>query len=466
LGVAFDAYGRLNRDLALMGRFVVAPIQELSESMETAAQMKLSADAALAANQRPDLEYMRASVHDLGRFLERYRSELAVAQNPSADAVRFRFDLEQAHRTELLAEEKTAMDEVGRSLERISATVDSTSATPTAARISNDARNLRTALRRLLRVNATYVEIENAAIEHRSNETWGRMAIVGLLGLFSSLALGVHVHRAIAPRIRRLVKQVRRFQDLGVHHRMVEEGRDEIAVLANALDTGFAAIAARDRERERFLAVVAHELKTPMTSILGFTELALQRSENAEVRKRALDLVRSHASRLGRLIDDLLLAASARSGALPFRPQPVDPAVLVERVASEVTTAVPGRSFELDLAEGRPILADDRLLTQAVWTLLTYAAAVAEEGRPLAVHLVWAGARLRLEVLFDAPSVPAEEIERTSAPFASVQYEGGGGIRSAVGLFLCREIARVHGGTLLTMNLTKSQRMLVLDLPA
>ncbi len=77
-----------------------------------------------------------------------------------------------------------------------------------------------------------------------------------------------------------------------------------------------------------------------------------------------------------------------------------------------------------------------------------------------------AGARLRLEVVFDAPSVRAEEMERAFAPFASVQYEGGSGIRSAVGLFLCREIARVHGGTLLAMNPTEVQRMLVLDLPA
>jgi K+-sensing histidine kinase KdpD len=105
-------------------------------------------------------------------------------------------------------------------------------------------------------------------------------------------------------------------------------------------------------------------------------------------------------------------------------------------------------------------------LTQAVWALLTYAAAVAETGRPISVRLEPEGARLRLEVTFDAPFVRAEEMEQAFAPFASVQYEGGSGIRSAVGLFLCREIARVHGGTLLAMNPTEVQRMLVLDLPA
>ena len=96
------------------------------------------------------------------------------------------------------------------------------------------------------------------------------------------------------------------------------------------LDAGSPPLLAQDRERERFLAIVAHELKTPMTSIWA-SPSSRSRPESAEVRARALGLVRSHASRLGRLIDDLLLAASTRSGALPFRPQSVDAAGLTKR---------------------------------------------------------------------------------------------------------------------------------------
>jgi hypothetical protein len=52
-----------------------------------------------------------------------------------------------------------------------------------------------------------------------------------------------------------------RFRDLGVNEKVVDTGDDEIAVLGNALDTGFSAIAARDRERDQFLAVTATNLK-------------------------------------------------------------------------------------------------------------------------------------------------------------------------------------------------------------
>jgi len=465
LAVAFIGYGRLASDFSLMRRFVLAPIEGISEAMEYAARLRLTAEA--APERDPDLPLMQQWQRDVNLFLQRYRTEWAVAGNPSADARRFRADLERAQQGDLVADEQAAMNDVGSSLERIDAKLASLGTNGhVAASIEADARDLRTALRKLLRANVAFIEIENASIERRSRQTHRWMWVIGLAGLAGSFALGLHVHRAIAPRIRRLVREVQRFKELGVHQRVLEEGRDEIAILANALDAGFAAIATQDRERERFLAIVAHELKTPMTSILGFTELALSRPESAEVRARALDLVRSHASRLGRLIDDLLLAASTRSGALPFRPQSVDAGALTQKVANEVMMAMPARRFEVDVAGRTHLLADEHLLTQAIWTLLTYAAAVAESGHVICVRLEPAGARLRLEVKFDAPSVAAEEMERAFAPFASVQYEGGSGIRSAVGLFLCREIARVHGGALLALNPTPIQRVLVLDLPA
>src|SRR4029434_6602766 len=131
-------------------------------------------------------------------------------------------------------------------------------------------------------------------------------------------------------------------------------------------------------------------------------------------------------------MDNLLLAASTRSGALPFRPQSVDPAALTQKVAAEVVTTMPKRRFDVDVSRGRYLLADEHLLTQAVWTLLTYAAAVADTARTNTVRLDPASARLRVKWMFEAPAAPGEEMERAFEPFASVQYEGGSGIRSAV----------------------------------
>jgi signal transduction histidine kinase len=230
---------------------------------------------------------MRLWKRDVALFFERYRTQWAVADVSNADALRFHEDLDRANRRDLLSDENRALDHLEHSLDRIDAAFATAGPdVQVAASVEPHARELRTALRALLRVKVEFIEIANAAIQRRGRDRQRWMAIAGLLGLLGSLALGLQVHRAIAPRIRRLVTEVQRFKELGVHQRVLEEGRDEIAILANALDAGFDAIASRDHERERFLAIVAHELKTPMTSILGFTELALAHPDNAQVRAR------------------------------------------------------------------------------------------------------------------------------------------------------------------------------------
>src|SRR5262245_62504400 len=103
--------------------------------------------------------------------------------------------------------------------------------------------------------------------------------------------MGSLVRRTIAPRIRRLVDKVHRFRDLGVVDQIVDRGDDEIAVLGNALDTGFSAIAARDRERDQFMAVAAHELKTPITSIHGFASVLACHPADRTIADRAIDSI-------------------------------------------------------------------------------------------------------------------------------------------------------------------------------
>jgi signal transduction histidine kinase len=464
--MAFISFDQLTGDVRFMNRYVLAPVEGIANAMEQAAQFQTKIEDVRAGYVVDPVTMTRMNVQ-IAEFMARYRRDWAVAGNTSEDARRFRAELARAKRTDLIDEESQAMAAVERDVDHLRASLAAqgtgTEWTPGAW---DDVRDLRTVLRQLLIVNMGYVKVALDAFGSDSEQTRTTMLIVGLTGLFLAVGLGIQVRQAIAPRIVRLVGMVRKFQEFGVHERVLERGRDEIAILANALDAGFAAIAARDRERERFLAIVAHELKTPMTTILGFTELALTHPEDAAVRARALELVRRQAGRLGRLIDDLLLAASARTGALPFRPQPTDLGSLVKKVIAEVEVAMPGRRFELEAREPVHLLADERLLAQAIWSALTYAAVITEPRRPMVIRMVRSGPRTGLEIVIVAPTVPASEIERSFEPFASVQYETGEGMRSAVGLSLCREIARLHGGSLHASNLSETERSLVMDLPS
>src|SRR6188508_2847123 len=73
------------------------------------------------------------------------------------------------------------------------------------------------------------------------------MFVVGIIATALVFFVGLHVRKAIGTRIRSLVENVRCFQESGVYARIADTGRDDIAVLSNALDAGLYAIASREK---------------------------------------------------------------------------------------------------------------------------------------------------------------------------------------------------------------------------
>jgi signal transduction histidine kinase len=263
-----------------------------------------------------------------------------------------------------------------------------------------------------------------------------------------TLVLGLYVRQAVAPRIKRLVAQVHRFRESGTFERMVDHGKDDIAVLAHALDAGFSSIATRERDREQFLAVAGHELKTPITSIHGYASLLISHPPPATDLNRALAAISRQSTRLSRLIDTLLLAVKARPGKLRFEPKPFDLSELVERVLREIQPLLLKKTFLPQIQENISILGDEALLEHALWSLFACASSLSAEDAPLhvAFYSVDHTASLAIDIKVKGVSLP--ELQEIFTPFQVVEYESGGGIRSSVGLYLCREIVRIHNGSL------------------
>ena len=304
---------------AFIRRFVIAPITQLTHAIETSAAMLKSAQAG-GLDVRPGHPDMITAVDNLSQFMRTYRSEFMTANNPSKYAERFRSDLHARNQDSLIAAEEVGVAAVEQALDRLRAEASQVGGSP--ERIKAELQSLRVALRGLLRTNGSFVEVSHTVLEDRTRTARFRLVLVGVIGVILSTLLGLRVRRAVIPRMNRIVTAVRDFQRGGRHQRVNDMGNDEITVLANAVDAGLEAIERRDREREHFLSVAAHELKTPLTSILGFTQAALEHPENEPVRRRALEVIRRHARRLGRLVEDLFLAAGAQTGQLQFPPRP------------------------------------------------------------------------------------------------------------------------------------------------
>jgi signal transduction histidine kinase len=295
-----------------------------------------------------------------------------------------------------------------------------------------------------------------------SSRTW--LFTIAIVGAAVVLLLGLHVRNAIVIRIHSLVENVRGFQESGVYARTADPGTDDIAVLSNALDVGLYAIASREKEREQFLSMAAHELRTPVTSIRGFASMLLNRPLTPSETHRAVETINRQSWRLGRLIEAIFLTMQARSGSLHFEPKPFNLSLLVQRVLKEIDLFMAGKSFCVDVQQNVSVLGDEALLEHALWSLFACATAVSSESEPIRVSFGvdgWASLKVDLK----KTDMPIPEIQELFLPTRSVEYKVGSGDRVRIGLYLCREIVRVHNGRLEAHQVSDKRPEFLLELP-
>lgn len=446
LGIA--SLQELAKDSAFMQRYVLVPIQGINAAL----------DDITSLGDHPRDTHI---VDRIDAFTKHYRDEIQVAGSSRPDARRQTEELRRSGNLALIDQERLAVASLQQGVKRLSAAANGTGVSQADL---DGPDGPRARLHELLRINLQFVDAAEDDLTASAARTRVVLVSVGLLGVVLSGVLAWRVRMAIAPRIEMLIRKIHRFHEFGIHERTVMRGHDDIAVLSNALDVGFAAISERSRERETFLAVAAHELKTPLTSILGFVQAAVAHPEQ---RERALDIIRRQARRLAHLVEDLLWAAQERSGQLAFQPIPVDFAKVARGMAREVEDSVPSHRIVLAAPQdGIPVLADQALITHALWGLLTYAGVLSVADAPLDVAIERTHAHVIMELRIHGPPLPPEDQIRIFDPFATIQYEGGTAVRSAMGLSLCRRIANLHGGSLRVDDKPGVGPVFILELPA
>lgn len=456
LGLGVHGVARVMEALDYTYRFVVPPLEGLAEALHDAGQLGAS-----PGRTDPALDARVERVRD---FLERYREEWLLEGNQEADAVRAEAYLQRTGKGHLIVRER-------RALERAVVAVQALEASRAAGLDGDDperaAASLTGALEELVAVHADFVRLAGGRTAERSLRTQRVLLVAGAAGIMAAALLGLFVRAGIAPRLRRLTRSVRHFRERGEHEPVQDEGRDEVAVLANALDAGLASIVARDDERRRFLAVAAHELRTPLTSIRGFTEAALRHPERAALRERALQVVQQQSLRLSRLVEELFLLTRVERGDVRFQPAPLDLSALARRVGAEVSAGRTRDGLLVEAPEEVHVLGDARLLEQGLWSLFSHAAALSADGAPLRVVVEDGAAHARVTVhLRPAVACAHDDVAQLTSPLAGLQYEGPGRVHVGLGLHLCREVARVHGGALRVSRSEAGDLVLSLEVPA
>ncbi|MDO5736727.1 MAG: ATP-binding protein [Propionibacteriaceae bacterium] len=295
--------------------------------------------------------------------------------------------------------------------------------------------------------------------------------LVTLLGIGVPLVIAVVaatsyavVGRALAPveAIRRMVAGVSTAdEDARVP---VPDSKDEIARLAETMNSMLARMQAAAKAQHRFVADASHELRTPLATIRTTTELATLHPEAMD-RERATNLVLTETRRLERLVSDLLLLARSDEHGLIMHLEDVD---LDDIVTGEIARlrSEGGVSVVVHVVSVK-VHGDPQHLLRAVRNLLDNASGFAET--TVEVRLGTAEGQAVLDISDDGPGIPAAERERVFERFVRLddsRERGTGG--TGLGLAITRQIALAHGGDVRVMrpeHSTGARVQFVLPLP-
>jgi signal transduction histidine kinase/CheY-like chemotaxis protein len=206
------------------------------------------------------------------------------------------------------------------------------------------------------------------------------------------------------------------------------------------------------RAKDDFLSTLSHEIRQPLNAVLGWTRILRDREDvDADLLRRALQIIDRNATLQARMIDDLLDMARIVAGKLRLDMQPCDLLAITVAAIDVVTPAATSKRIVLRTTfdpNVPRVLGDPARLQQVVWNLLSNAVKFTDAGG--SVHIT-VGVRDRVAyvtVTDDGRGIAAELLPYVFERFrqgdaSSARREGGLGL----GLALVRELAELHGGT-------------------
>jgi two-component system OmpR family sensor kinase len=301
-------------------------------------------------------------------------------------------------------------------------------------------------------------------------------SLVGVLVLAVLIALGmVAVWLALRP----LESVERTAEDIaaGDLSRRVPPGRPgtEIGRLSTALNAMLgqieAAFAAREHSEtalRQFIADASHELRTPLTTVRGYAELARKGALTDEVdRTRAMSRIEAEASRMGVMVDDLLLLAYLDQER-PLKLTKVDLGMLTADAVADAQAQSPDRPIDYRGPDG-PVLVDvdaDRI-RQVLGNLLGNAVTHTPDGTPVHVSVLREGESVRLEVRDEGPGLQPDQVTRLFERFYRAdpnrsRSRGGSGL----GLAIVQAIVHASSGAVTCTSAVGAGTSFVVTLPA
>jgi len=313
---------------------------------------------------------------------------------------------------------------------------------------------------------------ENSPERNFLNRTTQLLIYSALAAFAIALLLGVLLSRSLTSPIRELTQATHAISQGELSQQVLIHSNDELGELGKAFNKMSTELSRSVNVRRQMTADIAHELRTPLSLILGHAE-AVHDGVLPPTREN-FEIIREEASRLEHLVDDLRTLSLADAGELSIHPQTVEPERLLREVASLYQVQAQRKNITLDVEIASHLATlevDPGRMTQVLTNILDNALRHTPEGGRIVLSAKEVNDkrsspadRVELAVQDSGPGLNAEDLDRIFERFYRTdasRHAGGSGL----GLAIARSIVQAHGGQVSAETEARKGLKIIVSLP-
>ena len=299
-------------------------------------------------------------------------------------------------------------------------------------------------------INAIVVALPEAQARDVFRDLLPRLLFAGVIGVAAGAVVAVILWASLYRPLGRVARGIRSVAGGNYRDRVPASGPSEVRELAHDVNAMADSVEGSQRTLREFLANISHELKTPLTSIRGFSQAMVDGTlETPEERARAVRVIDSESRRVLHLVEELLDLSRIESGQQKMDVAPVRASELLARVEDVFSMRAGDAGVTLRIVApptDAGVMADFERIEQVLGNLVDNAFRHTRRGGSIEAGARTPGGRLiELYVADDGDGIAPEEIAHVFDRF----YRSGGeasGSGTGLGLAISREIVRAHGG--------------------
>jgi signal transduction histidine kinase len=317
---------------------------------------------------------------------------------------------------------------------------------------------------RVVRLGVPIGEISDATQQIR-----GLIVLGALTSALVALLLAGILARALTRRLRATTAMAQRLGRGDWDIRAPEEQADEIGVLSSALVAAASELKLSEQQRRELLSNVAHEIRTPVTSIRGYAETLSRGELDAETQREFLQTIHRNSLRIGQLVTDLMELEALEGGkSQTLDLHSVDIADVVENAVSALRVRAENADATVEIAipDSMKVHGNADAIERIALNLIENALSHGGKGVAIAISARRAGNVIAVEFSDNGPGVTAEQAARIferfyrGSPGRSREHGGAG-----LGLAIARQLAQAMHGTLALTPGERAGMAITLELP-